>query len=327
MCGLCTWHVAPESDLPADMDAFHHTHGVPDVHEFDMFKSEQAEAESAESDASQEMPTLKEQTWTAINDPGSSTLAAIWSIFVSVAIVAAVALFILDTDPTFYTPPGASPPLLTKVIDISTTILFTFEILLTIWAAPSLRALYDLAFMVDIAVVLPSYIEFISGHGRGPSLSVLRVFRLLRVLRLFRVSRRSTALLINAVKRSTRVLLMLIMLLSIAVTVLGALMHALERGDWDASRRDWSRDIAWQCLYDVDIAADGHLQTSTGSHYSDLGPDCQLHNDNATTQVYACVVPVETGRNCIAADWDSSPFGSVPAAIWWALVTICTVGA
>ena len=86
--------------------------------------------------------------------------------------------------------------------------------------------------------------------------------------------------------------------------------------------------MAWECLYDATFLQDGLLYTEAGRPFTRAGPGCHLREDNSPIgQVHACVVPVETGRDCVAAQWDSSPFDSVPASIWWALVTICTVGA
>jgi hypothetical protein len=273
--------------------------------------------------------SLKGQTWAIVTDPNSSDVAAIWGIFICCVIVLANVFFIIDTDPAFYRPPGAPRLAFMFYVDVSTTCIFTLEILATIWSAPSIRQLYDIAFVVDIVVVLPSYVEFITGGKEGgPSLAILRVFRLLRVLRLFRVSRSSTTLLVTAMKRSMRMLIMLVMLLAIVVTVLGAAMHAIERGSWDPVRREWRREIMWECLYDVNVRPDGTLATLSGTTLHMIVPACVLREVvDSTRVVYACMVPVETGRACVSSAWDRSPFGSIPAAAWWALVTISTVGA
>ena len=253
-----------------------------------------------------------------LTDPRSSATAAVWSVFISATIIVANTTFIVDTDPAFYTPAGSDPSVFMTIVDIATTAIFTLEILLTIWSTPRFRNLLDIMFLIDVVVVVPAHIELASGgRGGGASLSVLRVFRLLRVLRLFRVSRSSTTLLVTAVKRSMNVLVMLVLLLFMVVIVLASMMHALERGDWDPVRREWRRQVAWECLYDTELGADGArtvLPSGVVARVADFAPTCTLRDAAGADgrEVWACLVMVETGRDCVAAQWGSEPVQQRP---------------
>ena len=272
--------------------------------------------------------TIRQAVWALLTDPHSSSAAALWSVLITCTIAVAIMTFIMDTDPALYSSKGQDEPIGITVIDITTTAIFTLEIALTLWSTPTWRNLVKMTFLVDVAVVLPSWVGLASGNTPGASFAVLRVFRLLRVLRLFRVSRTSTYLLITAVQRSTQMLIMLVMLLMIVVTVLAVIIHVIERGVWDPVRREWRREIAWRCLYDVTVLPDGTQLAASGALFLPAPPTCNLEPSVSDTErTWACTVPIESGRDCVAADWDQSPFESIPKGIWWALVTISVVGA
>jgi hypothetical protein len=272
--------------------------------------------------------SLKSSTWLLISDPSSSSLAKAWSISIACVIVLANIVFILDTHPAFYKPSGEASPIWKTMVDVCSTVVFTVEIALRVWSAPSWRSLVNIPFAVDFIVVIPAYVEFINRGNRGVRLSVLRVFRLLRVLRLFRVSRSSTVLLMSAISRSLNVLVMLIFLISIFMTVIASVMNVAERGTWDSVRREWHRETGWYCSYDVDVVGDGSYRTTlTGSTLQQVPPMCHPENAvNDTSITFRCFVNLETGYDCVPGSWDRSPFASITSSLWFVVVTMFTIG-
>jgi Ion transport protein len=259
--------------------------------------------------------------WTLLSNPASSKLAAAWSVIVILAILAANMFHIVETLPVF----AERTYGVFAIAEYSTLVIFTAEIILTLIAAPNWSTILDVAFIMDVIVVIPSYMELILGNTGRVSLSALRVFRLLRVLRLFRVSRSSTKLVVSSVRRSLSILCMFIILIFIIVTIIGAIMHVLERGEWHSEYGEWRREIMWKCLYDAHLHTDGAVSVdATIVRY--MPPSCTLASSQGAVATYMCEVPIETGYGCSPSQWDVSPFGSIPGAMWWALVTICTVG-
>jgi hypothetical protein len=265
----------------------------------------------------------REIVWLFQSDPSSSKGAMLWSIIVTLAIISANAFHIIETLPKF-TSTLNPPSRVFEIAEDTTLIIFTVEILLTLLSAPKWTCVLDIAFIFDVIVIIPSYIELLLRGTSTISLSMLRVFRLLRVLRLFKVSKSSTALLISSVRRSLSVLTMLVILVFIAVTIVGAVMHVLERGVWNSEFGEWRRETRWTCHYDVTI--------KQGTFYVDevevkhVPESCSLLSSAEKEATFMCSVPIETGYSCTASDWDVSPFGSIPDAMWWAIVTIYTVG-
>lgn len=261
--------------------------------------------------------------WRFQSDPSSSRPALVWSIIVICAIISANAFHITETLPAFSST-GHSSRKVFLIAEYTTLAIFTLEILMTLVSAPKLSCVIDVAFILDVIVIVPSYMEILLGGTGTVSLSMLRVFRLLRVLRLFRVSRSSTALVIASVRRSLSILSMFVILVFIIVSIAGSVMHVLERGNWNNEFGQWRRETRWSCHYDV--TTDHGVFSVDGIEVKHVPSACFLLSSSEDSATFKCDVPIETGYNCIATEWDVSPFGSIPDAMWWAVVSICTVG-
>ena len=263
------------------------------------------------------------RVWRFQSDPSSSRGAALWSIIVILAIISANVFHIIETLPAFSSTLHPSIKVF-QYAEYCTLAIFTVEIILTLLSAPKWSCLLDVAFILDVIVIIPSYMELMLGSTSSVSLSMLRVFRLLRVLRLFRVSRSSTALVITSVRRSFSVLVMFVILVFIIVTIAGAFMHVLERGVWNSDFGEWRRETLWKCHYDVE--ANNGILSVDGVEVKYVPPSCHLLRSSEEGATFECKVPIETGYDCTPSQWDVSPFGSIPDAMWWAVVSICTVG-
>lgn len=109
------------------------------------------------------------------------------------------------------------------------TILFTVEYVLRIWCVRSSRR-YVTSFygFVDLLAIVPTYLSlFVTGAGY---LLVIRVLRLLRLFRILKLSRYVGAadLLVEALVRSRRKIIVFLYSILTIVTICGALMYIIE---------------------------------------------------------------------------------------------------
>ncbi len=109
------------------------------------------------------------------------------------------------------------------------TLLFTAEYLLRIWCVRRpVRYMTSFYGVVDLLAVLPTYLSlFLTGAGY---LLVIRILRLLRLFRILKLARYVGAadLLIEALARSRRKIVVFLYAVLTIVTICGALMYLIE---------------------------------------------------------------------------------------------------
>ena len=115
------------------------------------------------------------------------------------------------------------------IVEISFTVVFTIEYALRLWCLQKpmryVRSFYGL---IDLFSVLPMYLAFVFQSAQ--LLIVVRVLRVLRVFRILEMARYQSeaSVLISALHRSRRkIVLFVVMVLSLA-TIFGALMYLVE---------------------------------------------------------------------------------------------------
>lgn len=115
------------------------------------------------------------------------------------------------------------------VVEWGFTVLFTAEyILRLVVVRKPLRYAFSIWGIIDLLAILPTYLSFFIPGAQ--SLLVVRVLRILRVFRILKLTRyiEESGLLMTALWRSRRkILLFLFMVISIAI-VAGALMYVIE---------------------------------------------------------------------------------------------------
>jgi len=140
-----------------------------------------------------------------------------------------------------------------REIEIFCISVFTIEYLLRTWSSPAgpgyLRYFVGPANLVDLASVLPFYIELtfdIIGQQSSSNLdmlSVLRLIRLTRVTRIFKMSKNFQGLSVLAatIRKSAAALLMLFVFMLIFSILFATLIYTFEGGVWDDQRRQYVR--------------------------------------------------------------------------------------
>eukprot|EP00746_Dinoflagellata_sp_MGD_P090096 gnl/MRDRNA2_/MRDRNA2_35549_c0_seq1.p1 gnl/MRDRNA2_/MRDRNA2_35549_c0~~gnl/MRDRNA2_/MRDRNA2_35549_c0_seq1.p1 ORF type:complete len:761 (-),score=142.99 gnl/MRDRNA2_/MRDRNA2_35549_c0_seq1:38-2320(-) len=282
--------------------------------------------------------SLMERIYLTLEDPQSSIIAQWLSFVVLILILLSSGCFILGTLPSMQeTPPDCpecapSPYAAFERLDSVCVILFTVEFVSRFitcafmrtevmnldhllermcddearsWSSPASRIMKFLcnwANHIDLAAILPFYIGMLAAGGGGnDSLVMLRLIRLTRVIRAVRLGRRFEAIIIIArsIKKSLRALYVLVFNMALGMVIFGSLMYFVELGNWDEVSRTYQRWegqqwIADEWVNETDLVTGDVVEVLKPGYWEDI--------------------------------MGESPFQSIPAACWWALVTATTVG-
>ncbi|MEP0201951.1 MAG: ion transporter [Halioglobus sp.] len=157
---------------------------------------------------------------------GTETLSGrAFDILLLVAILASVAVIMLDSIPTMHSASGG----LFWRIEVFFTVLFTAEYITRIWCSANRSAYMRSMFgIVDLLSILPTYIAFFV-----PEAAPLLVVRLLRMLRIFRILRLLELLteftnILDVMKRSAKSIFVFFSLVIIVTIIFGCLIYVLE---------------------------------------------------------------------------------------------------
>jgi len=211
---------------------------------------------------------------------------------------------------------------------------------------------------IDVVAIVPFYVElFLLGKADIPGLQVLRVIRLVRVLRLFKMGKSSLTVFAKTLKTSAQPLSMLAFFLLMGVIIFASLIYYCERGDYDEELTLFKRSLGWQCLVPVsepegvlvdqrylqDNAPRCTIRTQVAPNQAildclfeyrstgeDVGGSClepALGREGSLASPGECLNPpgMDVGAACVE-QYSLTPFKSIPASLWWAIVTMLTVG-
>lgn len=230
---------------------------------------------------------------------GADTAAGIWfDIILLLAILISVICVCLHTVEGYAVQWGW----LFEQIEWTLTVLFTIEYVLRLYCVERPWK-YATSFfgVVDLLAVLPSYLSlFFPGSH---SFAVVRALRLLRVFRILKLSWfvHESEDLARAVAQARAKIIIFLAVVLIAITIAGALMYEIEN---PVSRR---RALA-------------RRQVTVTTPINVAGDDVMLAG------------PLETDDKTLRSDdvdgdlIEPSGFSSIPLAMYWATVTMTTVG-
>jgi len=284
-----------------------------------------------------------------MEDETYSSLSFLITILVMAMILVSTVAYILET-----IPPLEDDKEVWDTIEYVVSVAFTVEYFLRIISCKNKWAYFvDPLNVVDFLAFLPFYIEELTPfQGSGP-IRVIRVIRLARIIRLMKSPTFSTYLLIleNTARSSVSSLGLLVTILMLEIIVCGSLAYVAERGnpviigvcdEWETDTAvlncsgntvdlniQYSNDDCW--LECEDYAAEGCCE------YDQKYMTCLLYSPSFTgnyekTTIRSHITPRFYSAMCVTKElvvrYDNliSPFSSIPAAMWWCVVTMTTVG-
>ncbi|OQR97318.1 Voltage-gated Ion Channel (VIC) Superfamily [Achlya hypogyna] len=174
-------------------------------------------------------PSLRVRIWLVLQDPTSSRLARVASLTLLVAVLVSGTVFVLQTEPAM-TP--YAPAL--GVIETICMVLFSADFVVRLVCAPSTREfVLDLFNWIDVASIIPFYLELFFKARHISSLASLRVLRLFRVARIFKLSRytSSAQMFFHSIRQSSQALYMLLFLVSVAMVMFSSALYVAEYTD------------------------------------------------------------------------------------------------
>lgn len=250
-----------------------------------------------------------------LNDPTSSTPAMIIGILMLVLIVISTFTFVLETAPWFY---REDPPLdgAFFIIESICVCIFTIEFGLRLGVCRDRKAFWNNSLnVIDFIAILPYWLDLIARGVDIPGLSVLRVTRLARVFRLLKMSRDNMVLLVQTMSKSAKALNILVFLFVVALIIYSAVLYYAERGSYDLTQLKWMRTVGWNCAY-----------TCTKESMKLIAPFLDCVNEGDQLTMFTARFTHGPYADVCERVTEESPFQSIPHAIWWAIVTMATVG-
>lgn len=170
--------------------------------------------------------TLKEKVYRIIFEADT-----FWGRFFDEAllilILFSVGLVMLDSVPSINAKHGS----IFFLLEVLITLIFMAEYIIRIWCSPHPRK-YILSFfgIIDLLAVLPLFITFIiPGTGALLTVRALRLLRIYRILKMVKYIYEGKVMLL-ALQRSFRKILVFMGLILIIVTMLGSIMYVIEGG-------------------------------------------------------------------------------------------------
>lgn len=162
-----------------------------------------------------------------------------------------------------------------------------------------------LANWIDIASIVPYYLETILAVKSASSLGAVRIVRLTRVARVLKMSRYSSAIqvFVQAISTSVKPLSMLIFLMAIAMIIFSSAIYFAE-------------------LTPDGCRSGGRIGDCSGNIDKETG--VIVGAAIAATPAAAAAIAAGSRNQCICVD--PNPYRSITASFWWSIVTMSTVG-
>jgi len=264
--------------------------------------------------------SIFERLYLTFDNPDSSGAAWVLSLFVLLTIMVSSLVFILSTTPECHISPDSCKHY--EYVEKSCLLIFVVEFtvrMCTCWSCRSelhdkakfqemvvgfdpirlpsplqrfARFALSIPNIIDLAAILPGVVGLFV-QADGGAFVVLRLIRLTRIFRAFKSPALVAPVVVigRTLEKSTKALYVLAFNLCLGIVIFGSLMYMVEGGDDLSSFNVGGR---WNATLQKYVRQTGREWNQTGQEWTII--------------------------------WDESPFQSIPAAFWWAIVTATTVG-
>lgn len=248
--------------------------------------------------------SMRIELYLLFEEPRSSTLAQVQSVFILVFILLSILIFVLETVPELK--PHVSDATWLG-LEVCCIVVFTAEFLArlcvcTVPGASVCKFLRSPMNIIDLCAILPFYVS-VSLHGIKlvQVLGLMRVLRLVRLFRIFKLGRYSAGLqlIMVALRNSTQGAAVLGVFLGIGVVFFSSLIFYVEK-----------MDCPDRAALAMEPAADGSGRTAL-EHYLE-----ECHSRSRGSRYALC---------CNEHDAPLD-FPTIIQSFWWSIVTMTTVG-
>eukprot|EP00794_Sanderia_malayensis_P005694 gene5694-6395_t len=192
----------------------------------------------------------QEILWNALEEPQSSVLARIITIFSLVIILLSVIVFCLETIPSVKNSSSNTMASLDGLEKFCIAY-FTLEFLLRMLAAPNkLRFFWDFLNIIDLLAIVPFYITLATNFQGRISIYFLRTLRLIRVFRIFKLSRYSGEMKIlgKALTDSARELGILVFFIVLGVILFSSAVYYADASDAESQFKSIPGAFWWSIV-------------------------------------------------------------------------------
>lgn len=271
-----------------------------------VLKHSVAATDTERAQAIETVHAMKKYVYRIIMEPSSSRLAQGVAVARNISIIISSLNAIYMTLPDYRVKFSGSPtwpgPMGAHAIEAACSLWFTAEVLMQIFAIPSISILFRrTSFAVNALAIVPWYSRLVGARDVG-IFAVLRLLQAMRTLAMIQSSKHLITLMSTTFRRAAHMLALLACLISMFICMLAVVLWTVERGEWDSVSRMFLRRTGWSCP----VTCHGPAWFGAYSGCTAAGEEVWMSSrDRIGRQQHLCV-PVQVCHKNLCSDMFSS---------------------